>query len=209
MPITGRTPQECVDEFLAHVSVLASKMLTSRYQMRCPRGPKHDRNPPRTLRFENPTARNAIPLKTREHGTIYLYMAQHLTTEPDPNGYVLRTKKYEYKIYERPPTIDDDDAIVRWEYASANKVHDTHCRHHVQFGKMVKPYPVGDSTFDFTRFHMPTGWVTMEEICRFLVCEFGIEPPCGADWPNVLAAGEDHFYNKATDRGAAGRNRGE
>jgi hypothetical protein len=202
MAITGRTPNDCFDQFLQHVQQLVSQMLSPTYQLLCPRVT----TPRRTLTFANKPALNAIPLKTRAHGTIYLYMAQELTTEPHEAGFVLRTKKYWYKLYDQSPVIGDD-AIVRWEYASAARIHDTHCRHHVQFGKMLKPLPIGGSTFDFTRFHMPTGWVTMEEICRFLVCEFEIAPPCGAAWPSVLAASEDHFYSKATDRGASGRDR--
>lgn len=205
MAISGRTPDDCVDQFLTHVRGLAGKMLPTVCPLLCPRGPKSAAAlPPRILRFANPTAHHAIPLETRAHGSIYFYMAQELTTEPHADGFALRTKKYWYKIYERSPAVDGD-AIVRWEYASADKVHDTPCRHHVQFGKMVQPYPLGASHFDFTRFHMPTGWVTMEEIFRFLVCEFGVKPPCGAAWPSVLAEGEDHFFNRATDRGASGR----
>lgn len=208
MAITGRKPDDCFNQFLEHVRALVSKMLPTDCPMLCPRGPKAGAQQLRILRFANPSAHHAIPLETRAHGTVYLYLAQELTTEPHEDGFALRTKKYWYKLYEQSPA-ENDDAIVRWEYASADPIHNTPCRHHVQFGKMVKPYPLGSSVFDFTRFHMPTGWVTMEEICRFLVCEFGVEPPCGAEWPNVLAAGEDHFFGKATNRGAAGRNRGE
>ena len=213
MAITGRTSNECFDQFVQHARGLVSKMLPSRIPLLCPKPPKaaHARAlQKRVLRFENASTGHTVPLETRAHGTVYLYMAQELITEPHAEAnHVLRTKKYWYKLYGLAPTrTDDADAIIRWEYASADPVHNTPPRHHVQFGKMVTPVPLGTSTFDLTHLHMPTGWVTVEEICRFLVSYFGIEPLCGADWPHVLAEGEEHFYGKATDRGGRGHNRG-
>ena len=205
MAITGRTPDDCFAQFLGHVSKLVANMLTQRYPMQCLRPPKGRRDTnKRTLSFVSDDD-NAIPLVTREHGTLYLYLAQELWTEElARNSYKLRTIRYWYKLYAQSPSVDDD-AIVRWEYAKVAPVHSTSCRHHVQFGKMVTPLPLGGSVFNFEHFHMPTGWVMLEEICRFLICEFGVEPPCGDEWPRVLSEGEDAFYGGFTNRGGSGR----
>jgi hypothetical protein len=93
---------------------------------------------------------------------------------------------------------------VRWEYATAAPGSSGPCRHHMQFGKMVAVQRFGSGQFDFTRFHMPTGWVTLEEVFRFLVHEFGVQPPCGVRWPAVLRDSERAFYQNFTDKGASG-----
>jgi hypothetical protein len=48
--------------------------------------------------------------------------------------------------------------------------------------------------------HLPSGWVTMEEVIRFLIVELGMKPPCGASWPAVLEESEAAFYEKFTSK---------
>lgn len=205
MAIARRTADDCFDAFLGHVRQLVGDVLTRRYPMLCPRPPKGRRQNVRTLSFANAVHDHAVPLDTRDHGTVYLYLAQELTAKQEGGqDFVLRTQRYWYKLYGKSPSLDDD-AIVRWEYVRpTSRVHATPCRHHVQFGKMVEPHPLGESKFNFTRFHIPSGWVTIEEVCRFLICEFGIAPPCGDDWPRILADAESRFYSSFTNRGGSG-----
>jgi hypothetical protein len=156
----------------------------------------------RTLTFTNPTNDDAIPLETRL-GTAYLYMSQELLADADGKAFRLRTTKYAYKLFAQCPKIDDD-SVIRWEYESAPRVHSGACRHHVQFGKMAQPITFGSGAFDLTRFHMPTGWVTIEEVFRFLICELDVKPPCGDRWPQVLGDSERAFFEGFTDKGASG-----
>jgi hypothetical protein len=203
MAITGRTPDECFNRFLDHVGPLVRKMLPTDCPMLCLRPPRDRPQDKRTLRLANPPHYHAVPLDTRDHGTVFLYMAQELHAEPENGAFRLRTVKYWYKIFAESPTVNDD-AVIRWEYAKAERRHTGPCRHHVQFGKMAPSISMGAGSFDLTRFHTPTGWVTMEEIFRFLVHELAVQPPCGDQWPDVLHDSENAFFTSFTDRGASG-----
>jgi hypothetical protein len=170
--------------------------------MRCPRPAKNLPQDRRTLSFANAQHDDSVPIRTRL-GTAYLYMSQKLVAEQSDGLYRLRTRAYAYKLYDACPTLDGD-ALVRWEYEPAPAGHDGPCRHHVQFGKMVPAVRFGSGTFNMTRFHMPTGWVLMEEVFRFLICELGMEPPCEDEWPVVLQRSERAFFTGFTDKGASG-----
>lgn len=203
MAITARTAEECFDRFRGHVGALVSEMLPTDCPMLCIRPPRSGKQDRRTLCFSNPSCLDAVPLETRAHGKIFLYIAQELRTFPDNGQQRLRTVAYWYKVFSESPLVNDD-AVIRWEYASATPRNIGPCRHHVQFGKMVPSVPFGSSAFDLTRLHMPTGWVTMEEVFRFLVHDLGVAPPCGARWPDVLEKSERAFYQGFTDKGATG-----
>ncbi len=43
---------------------------------------------------------------------------------------------------------------------------------------------------------MPTGWVTIEEVIRFLIVDLELKPPCGDDWPSTLAESERAFFEE-------------
>lgn len=203
MPITGRTPDECFDRFVEHVGPLVSSMLPTKFPMRCPRPAKSLPQDRRVLSFASSQHADAVPLKTRL-GTAYLYMMQELLAARQSDGsYRLRTVAYAYKLFAECPTLEDD-AIVRWEYVSADPGHDGACRHHVQFGKIAPTIPFGTGSFNLTRLHMPTGWVLMEEVFRFLVVELAVKPPCEDRWPEVLRASEQAFFQGFTDKGASG-----
>lgn len=206
MAITGRTPDDCFDRFVEHVGPLVSSMLPTKSPMRCPRPAKGLPQDRRVLAFANSQYDDAVPLKTR-FGTAYLYLMQELLAEQQADSqYRLRTVAYAYKLFSESPTLEGD-AVIRWEYVSAAFGHSGPCRHHVQFGKMLPELPFGTGSFNLTRFHMPTGWVLMEEVFRFLVYEFDVKPPCGARWPDVLRDSEKAFFQGFTDKGASGHSK--
>jgi hypothetical protein len=204
MAITARTAGECFTRFKDHVGPLVDKLVPTNCIIQCPKLTKQDEL--RTLRFVNPEHRNAVPLES-EHGRLYLYLAQELRAEQQEGGlFRLRTVKYWYKIYDRSPA-EQDDAIIRWEYEAQQTPWNRHSRHHVQFGQMVPSIPLGNSranAFNLTRLHMPTGWVLMEEVFRFLIHDLGVVPPCGSEWPQVIHESEDAFYSGFTSRGGRG-----
>lgn len=177
MAITARTSDECFERFRKHVGGLVADMLPTSCPMICQRPAKRLPQDRRVLRFACGDS-DAVRLETRGHVPVYLYIAQELQTSLEGGQQRLRTVAYWYKLYTEA-SLAEDDAVVRWEYAAAAPGSGGPCRHHVQFGRMVVGVPFGSGVFDFTRFHMPTGWVTMEEVFRFLVHELGVEPPCG------------------------------
>jgi hypothetical protein len=41
---------------------------------------------------------------------------------------------------------------------------------------------------------VPTGWVTIEEVLRFLITDLDVIPPCDNAWAGKLGASEKEFY---------------
>lgn len=70
-------------------------------------------------------------------------------------------------------------------------------RHHVQLPAYL---PAAGGRIDLDKVHLPTGWVTIEEVIRFLIVELGLKPPGGGGWPDVLATSERAFYEEFTSK---------
>jgi hypothetical protein len=45
---------------------------------------------------------------------------------------------------------------------------------------------------DFDKLHLPTGWVTIEEVIRFLIAEVGVKPKAN-NWDEELIKSEELF----------------
>ncbi len=60
--------------------------------------------------------------------------------------------------------------------------------------------PLGDGHLDLDKAHVPTGWVTIEEVIRFLIVDLGVEPPCGSDWVQCVTKSETRFYQEFTGK---------
>jgi len=89
----------------------------------------------------------------------------------------------------------DSRWIVRWEYVSHSQRRTEHPRHHVHIATVVDT-PAGK--MDFDKLHLSTGWVTIEEVIRFLIAEAGVKPK-SADWDDTLLRSED-LFRKWTER---------
>lgn len=204
MPITGGTPHECFNEFREHVAGLVQKIVPTRCPIRFTDQLSRHR---RTLSFVNAADNDAIPIDT-SHGKVFLYVAQSLTVAEDKDvpasaRYRLRTVQYWYKLYGSSPRLRKEEAVARWEYASVRAPNSSHCRHHIQFGRRESKgieVPFGTGTLDLNRVHLPTGWVLIEEVFRFLIHELEMRPPCGPEWANVLHDSESKFYDRFTSK---------
>jgi hypothetical protein len=135
----------------------------------------------------------AVPIKTA-FGRLYFYLGQALEAVEEEGRFRLRTQKYWYRVQESPDLADP--AVFRWEY-DAETPHDAHCRHHLQGDLDI---PLGDGTLVLGDAHLPTGWVTMEEIIRFLIVDLDHRPPCGQDWPGILQKSEEDFFERFTGK---------
>jgi len=51
---------------------------------------------------------------------------------------------------------------------------------------------MGGQERDLSRVHIPTGWVTVEELIRFLIYELGIQSRAD-DWDKILQDSETRF----------------
>ncbi len=135
----------------------------------------------------------AVPITTSVR-RLYFYLGQALEAVPNEGRSRLRTRKYWYRLQEAPELTEP--ARLRWEYDSEIPA-DAHCRHHLQGPIDLE---LGEGWLYMDTAHLPTGWVTMEEIIRFLIKELGFRPPCGRDWPDVLAKSERRFFEEFTSK---------
>lgn len=120
----------------------------------------------------------------------HLFLGQLLEAEPvqRTGQFVLRTIRYEYRI--SPDASISSEALVRFEYVS-KKTHPefSHCRNHVQ---LHRDYHATRPDFSPSKFHIPTGWVTMEAVIRFLIADLGVRP-LRKNWEPVLSESEEQF----------------
>lgn len=189
MPIRERTAKKCVDVFTDHISGLIADTVPTK-------SPIHSWRPNddfAILGFRE-GAPTAVPLETNL-GTLHLYVSQAVdAVREGRNKYRLRTLRYWYRVQEEPdPTTQ---ALVRWEY-DRDTDHARHARHHMQLPATLE---AGNGTLDLNKAHLPTGWVTIEEVIRFLIVDLDMQPPCGDDWPAKLRVSEDAFFQKFTGK---------
>lgn len=189
MPITGRTPAECFNQFEQHVAELTSATLGPRRHI----GHGYIRKNVLILSFREAEP-VAVPIETR-YGRLFFYLAQELeAVDDEAGGFRLGTRRYWYRVQKEADLRAP--ALIRWEY-DTDTPRDDYCRHYVQLAAEISR---DDQRLDLDKLHVPTGWVLMEEVLRFLIVDLGMEPACGADWPEVLARGEDRFFTEFTTK---------
>ncbi len=197
MPIREGSPKACFDRFVGHVQDLVARVLDSTLYVahRIPAGAG--------LHCDMQLGAfgdKAVKLKSTTHSRIYLYMAQDLVAIQAGGQFELRTRKYWYKVYEREPELEDDP-LFRWEYAPGEC--GSHCRHHFHVGKGTAQksvcLPLGNSDVDLNKIHIPTRYVLIEDILRFLIADLGVAP-LAADWETLLNDSERAFFTEFSSK---------
>jgi hypothetical protein len=189
MPIFGRTPRDCFDQFTEHASALVAATVTKRHPLL--RAIPAERRMMLSFRSQWPVA---IPIDTA-HGRLYFYLGQLLEATDDlEHGFRLITRQYWYRLQHSEDRRSK--ATIRWEY-DRSTAPDGHARHHTQ---MAAKLALGDKTLDLNKAHLATGWTTMEEVIRFLIVDLDMRPPCGDEWPAVLEASERKFFEDFTGK---------
>lgn len=196
MPITGPTPKACFAQFRTHVAQLVGQLVPTSCPMLLAIPPA--RPDSAVLSFKN-QHHDTVPLDTNL-GTVHLYLGQTLQAQKVDSGYRLRTVAYYYKLFSETGTpASQAEPMFRWEYAVQQGPIAGPCRNHFQIGRVdgraLTP-PLGAGKIDLNRVHLPTGWVLIEEVFRFLIHELEMKPPCGNEWPDVLHTSEKMFREK-------------
>ena len=180
--LTERTPRDVFVTFHAHISRLLNRTITdARLSLLHPE--KHQTRASIDFRRNN----QAIAAPLFKPG-IFLYIGQFLEVEQQQNkAWKLRTTQYRYRIQ----ATDDpgDNQCLRWEYVSRQVRDGTPCRNHFQ---TPLDFQLGQHTVSLENSHVPTGWVTIEEIIRFLIVDLGV-PPKHNDWDAELRISEEKF----------------
>jgi hypothetical protein len=114
----------------------------------------------------------------------FLFINQSVKfTKEAKRRYRLKTLTYSYRIADGPAR---EDWLFRWEYVS----------HETEQGKSLHPRHHCHLPFDHrcltTKTHIPTGWVLLEEVIRFLIHELGVDS-LSEDWDDILKKSEEQF----------------
>ena len=183
MAIWGASPAACFERFRAHIAKIVSATLRTREPILIQAAGAFSG----TLQTPKP-----IPLTTRV-GRLYLHLAQLLEAEEYKDGegkYRLTTLKYWYRLQDS--AADDADALIRWEYErEPNKYH---CPQHVQQRATIGA-PKG-KTIELNKVHLPTGWVPIEDVIRFLIVDLRVKPPDHERWNAILTESTDTFFKR-------------
>ena len=194
MPIRRKTARECYEYFRGHLAQLFASALTGNYPLLFRRD-QRDPDARVTLTMADASGLAAIPIETSRHGRLFASFAQTLSVVAEEGGtHRLVTLQYWYRIQADPGAREP--ALMRWEYERTLAEDRNHCRHHIQQRGVL---PFGARPLDLDKAHVPTGWVTIEEILRFLIVDLGVAPPCGNGWPKVLEESERAFYEDFSD----------
>jgi hypothetical protein len=182
--LVGRTPREVFEEFRTKISELLNKTVTD--------APLAITSLARDeTRAQLVFRRNNIPIAAPliEKG-LFLYIGQELKVEQQDKSWKLKTLQYRYRIQ---PTDDlKDTQALRWEYVAREVRDNEYCRHHFQ-APIEFELREGMSPLSLKDAHLPTGWVTIEEIIRFLIVELRVKPKDEDGWDKLLRESEGRF----------------
>lgn len=193
MAILGKTARACFDTFVDHLNTLVHSTLPTKV-------------PLDVVALDPPTwgalefrGRDTVPLAT-ERGHVHLHLGQLLECSADKKRpanqrYRLSTRKYWYSLQlEEGAQVEP---ILRWEYVSPRLPEYADegkrwCWRHLQ---MPQRLPLNKGSLDLKKSHVPSGYVILEDVVRFLICDLGVKPPCGkVTWHRRLLDSEERFH---------------
>ena len=189
MPIFDTQPKRAFEQFETHIEEVVRSVLDM------PSPTKLTlkwRDLDGVLEFTRNSIGTTVPLNTR-YGQLHLSISQDLTALREGRRYRLRTQRYAYKLL--PSQDPRAEAVIRWEFDSATDDR-AECRNHLHVNAAL---PFGHGTLDLKRVHVPTAWVLIEHVLRFLFHDLHV-PPKTQDWPQILRDSETKFYESFTSK---------
>jgi hypothetical protein len=197
--ITGRTPKDCFEQFRDHVSKLISDTIGIKVPLLCLFAYGSNKA---TLSFWETEAGKdrrmvpkPVPIDTN-YGRVHFYLAQDVEADPRAKQFVLRTKRYWYRL--QATSGYREQALIRWEFTKQPT--DQHCRHHVQIGGRIN---FGNGFLDLNDAHTATGYVFIEFILRFLIADLGVKAKDG--WEQALKKSEEVLFSEFVPGSASGK----
>ena len=172
MSIRGRTLREAAQTFCDHANRVLNRTVTRARLVVID-------VPPRVqVAFRQAGRPFKARLQTR-FGRMGLYLGQVCDFVLGQDGLLmLRTIEYKYTL----TLAGDDEPLLRWEYVKHPPPGAEWCRHHLQGPVDLEihdpPVPLDD-------LHLPTGYVTFEEVLRFCIVDLGV-PPLHDEWDAIL-----------------------
>lgn len=182
MPITGKTHAEAARVFRDHINQILSKTITQTHVVLV-------EVPGREL-FQASFRQAGEPIKATLNctfGQIGFYFLQLCGSfiRPKDGLHQLETHVYRYALY----PDDSDEPFLRWEYVKKPASQGLWCRHHVQGPIDLQ---INDSMLSLNAIHLPTGYVTFEEVIRFCIVDLGVQP-LDEGWHDLLVKSYEQF----------------
>ncbi len=190
MPIEGATVYEASKAFSDHLNRLLNTTLT---HMRL-QAVGRDESVRVAISFREQGKPTEAPLNTK-YGPMTLFIGQLCEGVTVGNGRQrLTTVTYQYTLtlgergQQYPP-----EPFLRWEYIRTPEKGGLWCRHHLQGTPLIPfgrsgPLPLND-------FHLPTGYVPIEEIIRFCIVDLEVRA-LSANWSDILHRSYVQFRNE-------------
>jgi hypothetical protein len=176
--LLGSSPDEIFRRFKDHLSTLLNKTVAQA---------------PLSLFVVKPRVflgfrQNERPVCVKVGRGYHLFIGQTLEAVQEGKQFRLRTLAYAYRIAEGPSF--DDRCLFRWEYNAREYKESLAPRHHVHLPVTLSCF--GTRNLNAAKLHIPTGWITVEEIIRFLIHELGVKSQ-SKKWDALLCDSEQKF----------------
>lgn len=182
MPIRGRSLGEVSRLFVDHLNTVLHRTVT---QM------------PLSLEIAGTMANvrfrrgleTAPAVITTCYGAMDLYIGQLCGAVVDERGeYTLHTTSYRYALLPEGRT----EPLLRWEYVRTPASDAQYCRHHVQGPIPLDLSDRAGQQANLMHWHLPTGWVTIEEVLRFCIVDLEVVP-LDPQWDGILRDSYERF----------------
>ncbi|MDP9352069.1 MAG: hypothetical protein M3P51_11080, partial [Chloroflexota bacterium] len=170
MPIRGRSLGETARSFVDHLNrVLHTTVSQASLALVVVEGVAN-------ISFRSGVQPVAPQLRTG-YGPMELYVGQLCDSVVGQDRlHTLRTVSYRYAL----TPVGNAEPLLRWEYVKFPGVSKLYCRHHFQGPIRLDLGRSGEQVV-LNDWHLPTGWVTIEEVLRFCIVDLGITP-LSEDW---------------------------
>ncbi|MEM6559778.1 MAG: hypothetical protein AAF605_08335 [Myxococcota bacterium] len=192
--LTGRTPHECFQKFADILNPLFTGTL-SRISHLAIRPDGHGN-------ASLSTEAAPITIDTSKYGKLYLRILQRLSTGPTSKRGIVRlqTNLYSYRL-SSAPGLRDTEPLFRWEYEREAELADRPPRHHLHVPGTL---PTNGDDLELKMLHIPTGWVAIEEVIRFMIADLGHTPPERNDgepeWWEIVRESEKRFRGELVSK---------
>lgn len=187
MALIGKSLGDAAALFRNHLNAVLTRTITQAPLVLV----AFDDRPHALLSFRRDGAPVGIGLQSG-YGPLELWIGQTCGVTSDGNGsHRLYTAEYRYTI----TAAGRVDPLLRWEYKKVRPTRDAMwCRHHIQGQVDVI---VGSTTIRLNDWHLPTGYVPLEEVIRFCICDLGVDP-LSQDWDAILTESYQRFKSEFT-----------
>jgi hypothetical protein len=192
VPIRGKSLGEVSREFVDHLNQILHATVT---QMPLSLEIKGNLA---NIRFRRGISAAPAQLQTR-YGPMGFYVGQLCdSVVDDQRSHTLRTTSYRYALLPDGHT----EPLIRWEFVRAPANDAEYCRHHFQ-----GPLGLGIANREgiqanFNDWHLPTGWVALEDVLRFCIVDLGV-PPLHQGWSEILRDSYERFRTEFSGPGQA------